>query len=564
MADSKLVSEVALSALASDIKAALELKANQATTYTKTETDNLLADKADKSTTYTKDQVDSEIKNSITEILDENYISETTEGNVIKIDDAILPIVKNVTTQANKIYKSSINLWNEHWELGGYDYSTGEPRTSSNEIRSKNDEPIPIQPNTDYYIKCPWNMGCVFYNALNEFISLVAGTNKKITSPENAYFLRFYVVPNYGTTYNNDIQVTFDSNAEKTIYHASRDNSIIDNFNKLELIVNDTNYIYSVAETKEISLTYYNERKTAKKPYQEGFIVFSVPSRITKSNNAVSASSVSEGSDDSVNVNCILKLPSSYTASGKPSKLIMICHGAGQSAQQWSTNASYNALVNTFVNAGYAVFDCNGFKEGALGYSFWGDSRGVDVWRKAYQYVVDNYNVEHQFGLYGFSMGGLTALNLALSNFPNIKCIALGSPVVNLEDVFNSSDGNKAVINALYNMGESYDASKAYGCNPFSRIITVNNNEYIFVGLPPLKMWYGSTEDGTSTDTGTGEIIYGAVSKYKGHQLVNAINNAGGQAEYREVDGEDHKICYGGNAVVNNDYLLFFNRHNKL
>lgn len=298
------------------------------------------------------------------------------------------------------------------------------------------------------------------------------------------------------------------------------------------------------------------------KPYESGFIPFKVKSRLTKSNNNVTSNQTSEGTDDSEEVTCIIKLPTSYSNVGVPTPLIMICHGAGQSAVSWSSNTNYQALVAAFNNAGYAVFDCNGFRENALGYSFWGDSRGVDVWRKAYQYVVNNYNVEHQFGLYGFSMGGLTALNLMFSGFPNIKCVALGSPVVSLEACYNSESVN-AVIKALYGMGDVYDQTLAYGCDPYSKIVNINDTKYIFGNNPPIKIWYGSTETGTS-DTGTGEVVTGVVVKAYGHDIVNAINNAGGQAEYREVEGAGHEICYGGNSAVNSDVILYFNRHMKL
>ena len=95
----------------------------------------------------------------------------------------------------------------------------------------------------------------------------------------------------------------------------------------------------------------------------------------------------------------------------------------------------YNNLVNTFVDAGYAVFDCNGYNETFFGCNFWGSHRGVEAWRKAYDYIVKNYNVEDNVSIYGFSMGGLTALNLVLIGFPNVKCIALGSPVLDVEKI---------------------------------------------------------------------------------------------------------------------------------
>lgn len=62
-----------LSYLASELNAAINkanLAAPQSTTYTKAETDALLATKADKSTTYTKTEIDAMIGN-INTVLEE-------------------------------------------------------------------------------------------------------------------------------------------------------------------------------------------------------------------------------------------------------------------------------------------------------------------------------------------------------------------------------------------------------------------------------------------------------------------------------------------------------------
>jgi dipeptidyl aminopeptidase/acylaminoacyl peptidase len=240
----------------------------------------------------------------------------------------------------------------------------------------------------------------------------------------------------------------------------------------------------------------------------------------------------------------------------------MMCHGAGGGTDYWKENSAYQSLVNTFVSGGYAVFDCSGFKNESPGLNFWGDPRGVDCWRKAYQYVVDNYNVEKQFSIYGFSMGGLTTMNLVFSRFPNIKCVAIASPVLSLEASYNDSGVNQVIKN-LYGMGNTYDKTKAYGSDPYAHIFTYNNTPYVFDALPPLKIWYGSTETGGGVDaTGKPNLVGGAVSKYIAEYFTEAINNAGGLAEYREVQGAGHEICYGGNAVCRSDYLLYFDRHN--
>lgn len=286
-----------------------------------------------------------------------------------------------------------------------------------------------------------------------------------------------------------------------------------------------------------------------KKPYQEGFISFTVPVNQTVANNSVGADSASEGNEDIVDVECMVKLPVAYSPTGRPSKLLMICHGAGKGVAEWKENEGYQALVQKFLDRHYVVFDCNGFKNDALGWSFWGDQRGVEAWKKAYQYIIRNYNVEHTFSIYAFSMGGLTAMNMAFQNMPNINCIAMGSPVLNLRACWDDSSVRN-VLKTLYGMDEEWDESKVVGSNPYKNIVTLDGKKYCFKNLPPIKIWYGSTEQ-----------AYG-VDKQYAKDMVEAIVNSGGYAEYREVNGAGHEISYGMHGYCNIDYLLFVERHN--
>jgi hypothetical protein len=288
-----------------------------------------------------------------------------------------------------------------------------------------------------------------------------------------------------------------------------------------------------------------------KRSYESGIISFTVPVNQTDADNDVSSGETSEIGEDYVNVDCILTLPITYRPTGIPSKLLMMCHGAGKGVIEWSKHDGYKSIVKKFVDRGYAVFDCNGFKNDALGWSFWGHWKGVEAWRKAYQYIVNNYNVESDFSIYAFSMGGLTALNLALNGFPNIKSIAMGSPVINLEACWNDASV-RTVLRQLYGLGDEWNDAKVAGCNPYKHIVSVNNEAYCFKNLPPIKIWYGSTE--TS----------GGVNKQYAIDLVSAITNAGGRAEYREVNGAGHDICYGQNEWCNIDYLLYTERYNLL
>ena len=233
----------------------------------------------------------------------------------------------------------------------------------------------------------------------------------------------------------------------------------------------------------------------------------------------------------------------------------MICHGAGNGVTSvqgidkgWEDIADYNNLIDTFVNAGYAVFDCNGYDNTIFGVNFWGSPKGVEAWRKAYDYIINNYNVEHNFSIYGFSMGGLTALNLVTNKFPNIKAVALGSPVIDLEKSWE--DGQVKLMQLGFGLGSKYDKTFTIGCDPMQKIVKINGSEYYNANVPPVKIWYGSTEVGT------------CVNKEYAKRIVNAITNGGGSAYYREVENAGHEICYGHNDNINKEILYFFERFN--
>lgn len=289
-----------------------------------------------------------------------------------------------------------------------------------------------------------------------------------------------------------------------------------------------------------------------KRPYRDGFQKFTVRVNKSKPVNTTANDRNYEG-ETFEDVDCHLYMPSNfYSPFGKPCKLLMLCHGAGKGAIGWQSVPSYVAMIKAFSSNGYFVFDCNGFSNDALGSSFWGDQRGLTAWRKAYQYVTDHYNVEEEFSVYAFSMGGLTALNLAFQNLPNIKSIALGSPVINLEAAFHATDGTQNVIKVLYGMGDAWDAKKAQGSNPYANLLDIGGTEVVVKPLAPIKIWYGSTE---TNNTGNP-----AVEKNYAKRFVDAINNGGGTAEYREVAEGVHSLSYGANPNVTNEIITYLNR----
>ena len=116
-----------------------------------------------------------------------------------------------------KVSVSGVNVWDEEWEEGSYDNSTGEKIPSNQNIRVKN--AIIISPNTQYYLKSPSAPIVLYYDANNDFLNYATPSNNAVfTTPSNAYYMRFRMGVGYGTTYNNDISINYPSS--DTSYHA--------------------------------------------------------------------------------------------------------------------------------------------------------------------------------------------------------------------------------------------------------------------------------------------------------------------------------------------------------
>ena len=109
------------------------------------------------------------------------------------------------------------NKWDEEWEIGGIDTTTGLPINATNRIRSKNY--ISIVPNTTYYwltsgSQCVGFMYDKNYNLLtwpNETNKYKIISNNTFTTSEECRYFKFYCSASYGTTYNNDIALNYPS-----------------------------------------------------------------------------------------------------------------------------------------------------------------------------------------------------------------------------------------------------------------------------------------------------------------------------------------------------------------
>lgn len=105
------------------------------------------------------------------------------------------------------------NQWDEEWEVGGINRSTGENTSVTNVIRSANY--IGCLPSTTYFFANLSNAGnpyIHYYDADKNFISYAeVGRNTTFATPSNAHYIRFNMDTGYGVTYKNDICINLNS-----------------------------------------------------------------------------------------------------------------------------------------------------------------------------------------------------------------------------------------------------------------------------------------------------------------------------------------------------------------
>ena len=108
------------------------------------------------------------------------------------------------------------NQWDEEWEVGNYDTTTGEPTANNYVIRSKSSNYIKVIGGAVYCnstVNTSATIYPYFYDSTHSFISRINGVspNNTFTIPQNACYMRFAIYSAYGTTYKNDICINLSN-----------------------------------------------------------------------------------------------------------------------------------------------------------------------------------------------------------------------------------------------------------------------------------------------------------------------------------------------------------------
>ena len=126
----------------------------------------------------------------------------------------------NGYTKAN-ITRCGLNVWDEEWELGRIT-NTGEKEYAVDRIVSKNY--IPVKPSTEYYTYIGGYVityyGCrrwAYDENFNSIGQIGSDYTVKFTTPANCKYILFSPNVQYGTTYLNNISISYPST--DTTYH---------------------------------------------------------------------------------------------------------------------------------------------------------------------------------------------------------------------------------------------------------------------------------------------------------------------------------------------------------
>lgn len=163
--------------------------------------------------------------NEYTVYYDDNYsrYSDEITGDVVTFESEYAQPLKKAEVSFSPIQDlhgyanpwpagGGVNQWDEEWELGVYNQTTGAKEPSTTQIRSKNY--IPVLPSTNYYVLVPSGVFCrrFFYNGNYDFVSTsVDRGDTTITVPNGCYYMTFQLGSEYGTAYNDNISVNYPS-----------------------------------------------------------------------------------------------------------------------------------------------------------------------------------------------------------------------------------------------------------------------------------------------------------------------------------------------------------------
>ena len=248
----------------------------------------------------------------------------------------------------------------------------------------------------------------------------------------------------------------------------------------------------------------------------------------------------------------VITLPDSYSENGKPTRLVINCHGAGGTVSTDDSQIEQQALTKYLLANGYAVMDVNGLPND------FSKINGIDIrnnvgspiaiqsYIKAYHYCMEHFNLKREAFVHGGSMGGISSTNLVLSNCIPVVAQSGFCPVLDTyHQIFLrpwSGGAPKIALGKLYHFQKDehgefiYDEERLKGYNPMGRLLHIEDKEYLNYPVP-VKFWQCEDDQTVKIDSTK--------------RFVKAIRNAGGIAYLRTFSEGGHEPQMCGSILEN-------------
>lgn len=390
-----------------------------------------------------------------------------------------------------------------------------------------------------------------------DFGQLIINPTGEYKEGERYEYLDFVIFEGIGYICINENGTTEEPGSDSTDWKAWID------LTKIETKISEMNNLIKEINGKTRSVPVYNEtaqvlefKADTKNSYTSDDIYFTVSVNQAETDVQEQTTEIQD-SEDISEVACILRLPESYSPTGRKTPLILCAHGTSGYIKYTNGTGSYQSQFdrwNDFVEAGYAVYDVNGGSAYELyntGQNM-GSPRTVEAYYKAYQYIIDNYNIDPYIYVAGQSMGGLAALNFVNSHSDICRCIGLLYPVTDLYHQawlhpWNDITKNR-IIQEYSFAGSNWDGDKVVGYNPVdNKSFVIDSTKYTLTNAP-IKIWHGTSDS---------VVDYNYSIKY-----IEAIKNCGGVGMIRLVEGAGHGEASFSEwrTIFNRECLYYFNK----
>ena len=275
----------------------------------------------------------------------------------------------------------------------------------------------------------------------------------------------------------------------------------------------------------------------------------------------------------------VVALPTNYSATGTPTKLIILCGGSGERIGVSTDPSSFHGWAY-YLAKGYAVMDMNGVAPA------WGTAMEfpltnwhycnkylIDSYHKGYEYVLDKFNIDKtKVFIAGISMGGgASALLVQSGLFPVVAhcafCPALSVYKQHYMGAW-SGDQQRKTIAGQYGFADWDDENttfdQAYFLANMDKVVGFDNLAiHTFGDMSVANTHYGDAEEAAA---------YNSLQKYYpvplkiwhcendttvlfrySQFMVNMIRNAGGQAWLRSFETGAHIGGWGTGSVTDTD-----------